>query len=201
MSFVDGDRIKVAQEINLPGSVIAVNVYYFEADFIADQTDPAVVNALEAWIEALYGQLGTPLSSEVSLGEMRVYRATGVPVVWDLRGTGTPSVSFVNAADMLPHGVSFLSRAYTERSLTIGRKYVPGFTEEDQTDGDWTVPGLADMANFNVKWGTQHEISVNNTLNPSIYSTVTGFVYNLTNEFVLLAQPAYQRRRRPGVGT
>lgn len=200
MTVVNNDIIKAVQKINMPDSVVAINVFYFEAELVASQTDQDVVDAIETWMENLYDNVASSMDNGVSLGEMPVYRATGVPIEWELIGTGTPTKVGTQTDDMLPHGVSALTRAYSSRSKTIARKYIPGFSEATQSDGDWVGGTLTALGSFNADWAAGLTLSASNYLFPGVWSTVTGFIYRLTSEFVILAQPAYQRRRRPGVG-
>lgn len=198
MSILDGDAIKGVQHISLPNDVTAVNVYYFTASFAEDQAEVTVVGALEAWIEALYTTLLAKIKSNVSMADLYCYRKSGV--LWDLFGTGLPDLTFTGTAELLPHGVCGLVRAYTEYPRTIGRKYIPGFMEGASADGVWTAGQIADMGDFAEAWDNQAIIDGSNVLLPGVYSVLPGFVRALTGDFVVGTYPAYQRRRRPGVG-
>lgn len=202
MSIVTGDVLKVVQKINLPNSVEAINVFYFEADFQADQTESDCVDALEVWVEAFYADLATIVSSAVSLGEMPCYVRGGSPdYAWTLIGTATPSVTFSNITEMLPHGVAAIIRGYTERSTTIARKYIPGICEDQQAGGAWSSGCITALTNAADEWQDNAALDGSNRLYPGSPSTVTNFFYELTGEFVIPSEPAYQRRRRPGTGT
>lgn len=202
MTIPNAAVLKVVQAINLPQSVEAINIYYFDTAFQAEQEEQDVLDELELRMEGLYGYLTGYVSDQCSLGVMTLYRAMyGTETYWELEGTASPTVTFASTDDMLPHGVSLLTRAYTTRARTIGRKYLPGMSEGTIEDGVWNSTVLAAMASFNALWGTALNIDANNQMNPSVFSTVTEFSYELTDEYVILSNAAYQRRRRPGVGS
>lgn len=201
MAIADNTELKVVQEINMPGSVVAINVYYYLCQFSEAVTESALINALETAMENLYDNFVTLWPAEVTLGDMYVYSYVVLTDEWDLVGTGNPSVTFTSAGEMLPHGVAALVRAYTDNPRTIARKYLPCFIEDTQADGDWGSGHLTTLATWANLWTTSIEIATGKDLRPGCFST-TGKVIRLFNaEEVVLAQPAYQRRRRPGVGS
>jgi len=200
MSIPNNADIKLAQEINLLDSVTAMNIYYFISEFAETQTDEDVLDTLETWVENLYTEINAEMISGVSLGLATLYVWNSVLVQWDNHGTFTPSVSFNNASDMLPHGVAALVRMYSEASRSIGRKYLAGFGEDMQSDGDWAAGAITNLGSFLTRWSAKAEVSVTNDLYPGVWSTTAHVVYRTAQEGVILAQPAYQRRRRPGVG-
>lgn len=201
MTIQNGESIKAVQEINMPDSVVALNVYYFEADFQTAQDEQDVIDAAETWMEGLYGTLVAMISDLCSLGTLSLYTYDAILDQWDLEGTGSPTVTFTNTSEMLPHGVACMVRAYTTRARTIGRKYIPGIGEYESTDGAWTSAFLANAVSFGNAWDNNASIDANNRLVPAVWSKVQKDVYQLNGTEVVLADPCYQRRRRPGVGT
>lgn len=201
MTVHDGASLKVVQEINLPDGVTAVNVYYFECDFAVDQDEADVVTGAEEWIEVLYATMVAYVKSTVSLGTMTAYVWNAVTSLWDSIGDATPAYTPTDVNDMLPHGVSGLVRAYTANPRTIGRKYLPGMCEDAHEDGGWVAGAIGDLTDFAAKWDDPKEISPTNDLIPSVVQQSSMIPYNLSGTTVVLADPAYQRRRRPGTGT
>lgn len=201
MSIVDGDDIKIAQEINMPDGVVAMNIFYFKADFQDPRSDAAIIAVVEDWIEALYTTVEDAVSDLVTLGEFTMYVHNLPLLQWDNHGTGTPSVTFLDVTDMLPHGVAALVRHYTTEPRTIGRKYIPGFGEGQQADGTWSGGTLTSLAAFAVAWGEVIDQDEFHHLIPGVWTTKLKIVFEMSEASVVLADPAYQRRRRPGVGT
>lgn len=201
MTIVNGQTLKIVQAIDLPNTVEAINIFYFESEFIADQTDDVVLDAMEAWVEDFYTPIDDYMGDAAAMGLMQGYYLTGSPFQWIKIGERTPTVTLADTGSMLAHGVSALLRGYTTRGKTIGRKYIPSFTETGQADGAWVAAALTALAATAVKWGTAGVIDVDNKLKPGVWSTTTGFLYQFTDEFVVPTYAAYQRRRRPGVGS
>ena len=194
--------IKAVQAINMPQSVQAQNVYYVISDFQEAQAEEDVVSAVKDWMQALYLTLTNVVVELVELSVMKMYyRTTGTPPQWESFGADDPVAAFVDVGNMLPHGVSLLTRAYTTGTRTIGRKYLCGLADLESEDGVWGATVLAAAAAYNVKWGTTAVIDANNRLNPAVWSAAIEYAKELTDEFVILANAAYQRRRRPGVGS
>jgi len=192
--------IKAVQEHNMPDSVVALNIFYFEADFVEPQTEEDVVDAIEMWLEGLYNNILSAVSDEVTLGECTVYVWESVSFEWENIGTCSPSKVFTGETEMLPHGVAALIRAYSANTKSIARKYIPGFTVGGILDGAWTAANLSVMADYADSWVTAETISANNDLIPSVFDTKIFAAHALTGVTVVLADPGYQRRRRPGVG-
>jgi len=193
--------LKVVQAINLPQDVTAVNIYYFDADFTTPQAVQDVLDTLELWVEALYDTIVSQLSDLVSLGEMTLYSWNSAVLQWDNEGTAAPTKVGTETTPMLPHGVAALVRAYTVASRTIGRKYIPGFGDVEQADGAWVAGALTALAAFGNAWDDIATVSAGNALQPAVWSTKHFGTRRLTGVEVVLANAAYQRRRRPGVGS
>lgn len=201
MTISDNADIKAVQEINMPDGVVAVNVFYFKADFDSTQQDDDVIGEIESWIETLYTTIIDAVSDLVTLGELTIYVYNATLNQWDNHGTGSPSVTFAEVSEMLPHGVSALVRHYSVEPRTIGRKYLPGFAEGEADDGVWGAVTLTALAAFGAAWGVSIEIDELNILWPGVWTTKALVVYKLSPSYVVLADPAYQRRRRPGSGS
>ena len=199
MSVENGTVLKAVQHITMPDGVDHINTFYFNCDFAATQADADVLDAVEVWIEQLYGYIDDLLSDELTMGELEVYERDTVLGRWDLLGTEAPTVTFVATSEMLPHGVAALVRAYTVNPRVISRKYIGGLTEGAQEDGVWNSTCITALTAFGNAWDNTREVSTNNTLVPAVWSTVTLGALDLNGTEVVPTAPAYQRRRRPGV--
>lgn len=198
MTIATGESLKVVQEVQVTAAIVALNVWYYKADFVTPQTEQAVVDACEVAMEDIYTELVAEIKSTVDLADMAVYKRDGL--VWTLIGTGAPTVAFTGVNELLPSGVAALMRAYTEHPRTIGRKYMAGFLEDAFAGQVWEAPTLAALAAAAVEWGVTRIISANNDLIPGVWSTVALNVRVMNGVFVIPTVPGYQRRRRQGVG-
>lgn len=201
MTIIDGAKLKLAQEINMPDGVIAMNIFYFRADFTSEQTEADVLTAFTAWVEGVYNEVVNEISDQVSLGDLTGYVYNTLLDQWDNIGSATPTKVGTEVTDMLPHGVAALVRAYSTNPRSIARKYIPGFGEDQQTDGTWVAGALTTLAAFGDAWSTLTVLSAGNVLHPGVFDTTLKIVHILTGTEVVLVEPAYQRRRRPGVGS
>lgn len=201
MTIATTRPLKLVQRFTMPDSVEAINVFYFETDFTTPQAESTVISQLEDWIEDLYGTLTTAITSDTTLGTFTLYEWDTLNTQWDSVGEGSPSVSFAATGNMLPHGVAALVRAYSENSRSIGRKYIPGMSDQTQVDGDWTAATLTALAAFGNMWDNTPSWGTAESLIPSVWSRFYMDMRHLSGVEVILAQPAYQRRRRPGVGS
>lgn len=200
MAIAGGASIKAAVEINLIDEVVAMNIYYFKADFQEEQSDGDVVSAVQTWVEDLYESINSEVVTDITMGVTTVYVYNSITDQWDNHGVCNPSVSFNGAGSMLPHGVAAMVRMYSTHARSTARKYIPGFDEASCTDGTWDAGALTELGSFLTLWRSTEQVSVNNVLIPAVWSTVSSQTYERGTGGVVLAQPAYQRRRRPGVG-
>lgn len=201
MAIHDGESLKAVVSVNMPDAVEAINVFYFTADFTDDQPEADIVEEIGDWVEALYSELTARVSELVTLGEVQCYTYDGVIEVWDPIGSKGVTAAFAAVDDMLPHGVALMIRAYTSNPRVIGRKYFAGLTEAQQEDGGWVAAALTMGANIGNRWDTTIVIDANNELHPAVFSTKYLTTMALSGVEVVLADPTYQRRRRPGVGS
>lgn len=183
----------------MPESVVALNVFYFWPTFAEGQADDVVAAAIETWIETLFDQIDQILANDSVLGSLYVYvHGAGE---WDLVATQAPTKAFTSAQEILPHGTAALVRAYTDNPRVIGRKYIPGLTEQAMVTGAWNSTVLTALAAYAARWVASQTVSTGNTLAPAVWSTVDLELYLLSGDTVVPAYPAYQRRRRPGAGS
>ncbi len=200
MAIVGGTSLKVAQEINMPDAVTAMNIFYFETDFAAPQTEQTLLDWLEPWVEALFTSVDGEMSDLVELGEFTLYAYSVLYDRWDNKGTAAPTVVGTEVGSMLPHGVCGMVRAYSTNPRSIARKYLAGFGDAQQSNGVWGAPTLAALAAFGVLWATSITVSAGNFMHPGVFDNTLKIVHRFTGTEVVLSEPAYQRRRRPGVG-
>jgi len=198
MSVTNNSHLRVVQHMTLPNVVEHLNVFYYKASFASEQTDEDVVDALVDQMDAMYTSMITLLKSTITMGITYVYKRAGS--LWDLVGSGSPTVTFTGAQDMLPHGVAALVRAYTVAPRCIGRKYIGGLMEGASTGGVWSAGVQTILANFAGLWDNVVTLSASNDLNPGVWSETNTDIYELSGEFAYSVYPVYQRRRRPGRG-
>lgn len=201
MAVAGGSSLKAVVAVNMPDSVQALNIFYAAAVFQDEQTEQDVIDEIEVWVEDMYGEIAHDISEECSLGLITVYKHNAITNQWDNIGSAQPTVAFDELSEMLPHGVAALVRQYTTDPRTIGRKYIPGFGESQNEDGALSAAAIQTLGLFAAQWDNTREISGGNTLVPGVWKDQLKTIRQMSGSSVVLADFAYQRRRRPGVGS
>lgn len=128
-----------------------------------------------------------------------VHKLVGVD--WVYCGTAPVTATPGSVGDPLPSGVAMLLNASTDAARVHGRKFVPGLSELAQTASVWTVTVIGHMVGAVEAWITPFVSSdlIASQWYPGLRikaGTFTGF----NGAYLIRAIPAYQRRRKEGVG-
>jgi hypothetical protein len=132
--------------------------------------------------------------------DCNVYKKVGS--LWNLVGPAPVVFTPESIGDPLPSGVAALMTAYTDTSRVVGKKYFVGLSETAQTAGLWVVGVLAAMLQSAIVWGTVFASGdAGSTWIPGVYSSKAVAFKGFTPAVATRDVPAYQRRRKQGVGT
>jgi hypothetical protein len=163
-----------------------------DADVVAD--------ALE-WVEDMYAHIVTSLSDEIDGSQVQVYLYDSVDDDWDEVGTTAWVFNPSGATDQLPRGVAALINAKTQDPDVQGKKYVPGFTESSVADGLYTAGVITILGDFADEWLTGFVGGTSAAdWQPGVWSVVDTVFRFATGVSIIPTIPAYQRRRKRGVG-
>lgn len=203
MSFTKDDICKVDLIWQVGTIGFAANVFQclLSQETPHDLADLDVVGDMVDWIDRIL----EPMEPHVvvsceSLG-INVYKKVGDDYNFI---SGSP-IAFTpgSIGDPLPSGVAALITAYTNLSKVLGKKYLPGLSETGQTAGLWIAGVLEAMADSAFEWVT-HFASLADPYSewyPGVWST-KAIGFRLFNGATMERDiPAYQRRRKAGVGT
>jgi len=163
--------------------------------------DDDIVEDAVSWAEDLYYNLTARVSDEVDGSQVQVYEFDPGDVDWDEVGAQSFFWNPTNDAEELPRGVAGLINLKSIDPDVSGKKYIGGLTEGNAIAGLWEVNTLASMLSFGVDWyapfvGTDSGAD----WNPGIWST-KGPVFKLAGTTLIIPSiPAYQRRRKRGIG-
>lgn len=202
MAVADGAILRIVASLLFPESVIAQNVFYAVfADTGGSDDEQDVVDDLAEWLEDAYALLDGFIDTSVALTDIKVYVYDSIDDDWDEVGQASIGLGFSGAPDMLPHGVAYLTHAKTTDPDVQAGKFVGGFTEGGQSDGIWLAAINTVMATWGAAWVTSFIGTLTGgTFGPGVWS-VAQHVFKLFNGTIVLNSiPAYQRRRKPGVG-
>lgn len=202
MSITVGDVLKVVAILSWVDGNIVQNVFnaviggaggpYDDDDIVADAV---------TWLEAIYDGTTGNLSNDLTASEVRVYVYDPVDEDFDEVGSDVWSEPAGSAVDSLPRGVAGLINCKTLDPDVNGKKYIAGFTEAGQTDGLWDAGALAALASVAADWIAPFvgSDSVADWI-PGVWSPTTLLFKAMSGTVIIPTIPAYQRRRKQGVG-
>jgi len=204
-TVTNGEILRVSVRMKGPNAQDIVNVFHFQAIFADSQDDEDVVAIINTWLNVSYGSIHDRLPSVMSPYDYKVdvvaWSAYKLHIVrnigtflWTL--TAPPN----GTGDYMPAGVAALLKFTTGAGKHYGRKFIGPLLEADITAGSLTAGAISTLSALATLWLDQADISVGNVLQP-------GIVHNLSGTFlpfldaVVNAVAAYQRRRKPNVGS
>lgn len=202
MSFTHMDIVKCDLRWQIGAIGQAANV--FQALCVQNSphtvADSEVLTDMADWLERILEPLEDHVVVSVDTISANIYKKVGP--LWNLVGDVAVAFTPGSIGDPLPSGVAALMTAYTETSKVMGKKYVPGLSETGQTAGLWVAGVLAALATSAVQWVSGF-VALNDPLTywyPGVYST-KALAYKIFQGSAMVRDvPAYQRRRKQGVG-
>ena len=202
MAVADGAILRIVASLIFPESVIAQNVFYAvfaDTGTSADEQD--VVDDLGDYIDDIYNDISALVCDDVSLSDIKVYVYDSTDDDWDEIGTAVLTTTMNLADDMLPHGVAYLVHAKSIDPDVTASKYFGGIGETRADDGEWNASTVTPMANALATWITSFVGSATGAdFAPVVWSTVQSQARLFSGTVIANLTPAYQRRRKPGVG-
>lgn len=207
MPVSDGDVLKVVVFINGPDSVIMNNVYHYRLDDPNpdNPTDAQIITAIDAEMDGIYTKWDDEMSDEYNVDKLSVDRVewNAVDSIWETVehiGESLLDHDGLGISDPVPHGVACNITFNTADPRRQGRKFFPG-ASEDGMDGSNITGAVqtvlaamgADVLSDLPVGGGAAELTTGIATN---LGTFLPFIIAVVNTIA-----AYQRRRKPGVGT
>ena len=201
MTILQDELVRVVVSYSCPNASIAQNVFLYqltganaqEVALMTDVRDYFIANFLDDWAAmASESALAFLIEFDVLTLFGLVDRNLGE---FDLDVPGT-SVSEPSAA-----AVSAYNQITTERTRSVIKKYWPFIAEAIITDGALGGAGIASMALILLDMLDGIPVTGGGHLEPGIRSTVDNTWYPIVQAGYVTDIVAYQRRRKPGVGS
>lgn len=196
-----GEIIRVGLRYAAPNSSIMENIFHYVVTGVGS-TDEDVLDRIEIFLNDGWGDKWKDLAADaVTLEDASVdvvnvdgtvVRAIGV-ILLGIAGTLIPGVT--SAA------VSAYMLLKTVIPKVRGVKYVPGLSEQVIEDGILSAAGLVDIAFLLIQYGAELGIGGNTDLKPGVPSKSTNVFVEFEDTGLIEDVPAYQRRRKPHVGS
>lgn len=203
MAVADQTILRVVPSLILPDNVVAQNVFYCRFNDDGSSTDEEDVSddAVD-WVDDIYGEMSSAISTDLTPDICKVYFYDSVGEDWDELGSSLLSFTPSASGDPLPHGTAALVHALSTDPDVRASKYFAGFTEAHHDSLRWTAGTLTQLANAGLEWGADHIGGATGaTFNPGVWSIRLGAFLLLNQDLIVNAIAAYQRRRKPGVGS
>lgn len=198
MTIVTDDLCRVTARMLWQSTVTMIGTFY-AAMAGGPVTDGDAVADLAEWVDRVYDTMDVLLSDDLVFVDLIIDKVLPTPshldtVPWPTMTNGGA------AGDPLPSGVAGLVSFSTQVFRRRGRKYIGGMAEAQLLGGLWTSSCLTAMATFGSEAGTTFAgVNSGELWVPVVFSVLDETVGVITAS-VAHAVPAYQRRRRPGVG-
>jgi hypothetical protein len=197
MTIGDQDLLRVTAIMQSDYAGAVVNVYHMIVTGIVAQTQQQILDDITEYVEAIYLNLNASISGAIKYDSIEVFNvSTDEPEPVQSWPTLTQGA---DAGDLLPDAVCGLVIGRTAKSRRLGKKYFGGATEGSQTGGLWTASYLLNLALAGADWITPATFTNGVDVLPIIRNYLTGLYWPFT-EVVARGLPAYQRRRKRGVG-
>lgn len=196
-----GEIIRAVLSYSHPAGSICQNVFTFELQD-EDTSDAGVLTGLDDWVDNDWVPTWENVADAqvvLFLLEADVISTAGL-VIRNI-GQALHADPGTVVGDVMPAAVSGFFQADTLRPKSFGRKYVPGMTELGTDEGILSAGVLAFLLTLLVETTTDIPVGIAGLLVPGILSRVTSAFIEFTGGGLSTDVPAYQRRRKPGVGS
>lgn len=200
MAISNGDLFKLVIEYLYPGAGTALNVfYYFYGGDTVDETD--ISDAFETfvtvdWYDTWFG-LAAQTAAIVGHEVQKVSNTGEILEDIDLQVHNLPGNV---PSEVMPAAVSAYLGSKTAIPQVRGSKYVPGIAEQTIDDGIFNAGALANMALLLIDYLKDLNVAGGGILRPGTISKREANFLSFTKVGLLNDVPAYQRRRKVGVG-
>lgn len=202
MTLEVGTILRVVAVLQWLDGDIAQNVFNTIIDTGGGPFDEEdIVDDMVEWMDDLYAPALNRISDNMDGGEVRVYQYDPLDDDWDEVGIGAWTFNPADTVDEIPRGVSVLINCKTVDPDVNGKKYFPGITEAGQTDGLLTAGLIASYVGTAAVW-VQDFVGTTSGANfdPGVWSPTQTEFFPMTGTIIIPSIPAYQRRRKQGVG-
>lgn len=185
-------------QVVVEGALLAqriMSVYQFvSADAV---TDSQVIGDLTDRVQSdMYGTLTATLADNYVISNMEFKNLTTNTLMDVVTWTGD---AFMAVGELLPLGIAGLVTANTGTPKVRGRKFIPAITENSCTDSLWTGATVTALTNFAAMYiGAFIGVESAAPWAPGVRSS--SGIFRPFTEALVSNIPAYQRRRKQGVG-
>lgn len=202
MTLSTGDIVKIVSTLLWTDGNVMQNVFNAVLTGAGGPWDEAdIIDDSLVWLADMFGEITTVVSDTVDGSSSEGYVYDAIDDDWDQFETDNWTFNPSNATGELPRGAAALLNAKTTDPDVNGKKYLGGFAEGSLALGLWGAATVADLVDFGAGWVIPFVGATSGAdWTPGIWSP-TRTVFLPSNLVVTIPTiPAYQRRRKRGVG-
>lgn len=197
---VQGEIVRINVQYVCPGYSDTFNVFYGEVLSVIDDEELLVL--IDDWVTVHWGAAWIDFaSSDMTLFQFDSDIINPNGTVARNLGGAVVNIAGTNAADVEPAAVSAYLLAYTSAPKSRGSKYVPGVPDLEVQDGHLTPALLVDLAILLLRFLSFDGSDLSEFLVAGILSRLAMEFREFSGGGLLTDVPAYQRRRKPNVGS
>jgi len=196
-----GDIIRATLSYSHPNGSIAQNVFFWELQTAAADDDD-IMDALDDWVDLSWGPEWDDFAElSVTLFNLEVDVVNGDGTVDRNIGEELQSLVGIIDGEVTSPAVAGFLQASTERAKSLGRKYVPGLPEGGVVDGILHSSFLGYLVLMAIEWLAPIPVTGGGSLVAGVLSRVLLAFLEFDGSIYTTDVPAYQRRRKPDVGS
>lgn len=196
-----GEIIRATLFYTSSNASVANNVFHWIVG-VTTIPDADLLTLVDTWVDNDWGDHWSdtaPNTSTLTDLAVKVMNTDGT-VKRDI-GFTAPDIDGQDAATTDAVAVSGLIALGTGLPKQVGRKYVPFQTDQNITDGLFTAGSLAELVILLADWAAVLVDGGGGTLSPGLLSRSLEVFVGFSPAGAASSVPAYQRRRKPGVGS
>lgn len=197
----DDENLRVVCRYSAPNSSEMLCVHMFQYTGAGD-TDADVLTACDTFFTAEWGPDWQAMASvDHSFDEIELDVLKDNGEVKRNIGSAAIGLAGLVAADMEPSGIAALLTADTSLPKQRGRKYVPGLADISIVDGLIAAATIANLVLLVIEYLDTITGILAGELTPGVLSRPLGDFKAFVSSGAVTDIPAYQRRRKPNVGS
>lgn len=198
----EGDILKVVLDYFYPGASTALNVFHFVFGGV-DKEEEDVLTDLVEWATNEWANHWEDLADDNTILEsIAIQEVNNTGLV--LRDIGTAVLNIPGTSvggSVSPAAVAGYLQGDTVTPGVMGRKYVPGIEEAAISQGLFNATAVVTLGLLLLGYITPFNATLGGTYFPAVISKKLLDVALLQVSGLIETVPAYQRRRKVGVGS
>ena len=202
MTVSTGDILRVVAQFLWDDGNINQNVFNAQVTGGGGPwSDSDIQDDAEAWLDNMYANIVGNMTNNIAGNSVTVYKWDAVGGDWDEVGSQAWIFTPTQVLEYLPKAVAAQINMGTVDPDVQGKKYIPGYTEAESSDGLWGAGALVNLLAFAIDWYTGFVGGTSGAdWQPGVWSVINSLFRAAVDSATIPAIPAYQRRRKRNVG-